>query len=189
LTLTSVSFPLSFFLSKLFSPPFHNLLFIFLGTGTLLISLALKADQTFPYLIQSHILELAVFDKAGREIFNHSFQEEVTPTEMKPGIIIGLQSLLSNLVSDTKSPRGGEVEEIKLRDRFILFDYSTQYEFFVILILTTHLAFIKTILHEFMQEFEKKFEVFLNKGPVPLDSEKFKDAKSIIDRIFSPSKW
>lgn len=186
-----VAIPFAFIVETWFLPKSGNLLFIFLGAGAFLLALALQADRTIPFLIPSQILELGVFDKSGRELFFHRFQENITPTEMKPGIIIGLQGLLTNLVGDAKSPRSGEVEEIKLKDRYILFDYSKRYEFFVIIILTTPLPYIKAILQTFLREFEKNYKdllMGLQSMPAPLDSEKFKDATNIIDRIFTLSK-
>ncbi len=192
LTLISISFPVAITLATfVFSPPQGNILFLLLGIGVLLLAFVLEADQSIPFLIPSQILELGVFDKSGRELFYYRFQETVAPTQMRPGIIIGLQTLLSNLVSESKSPRGGEIEEIKLKDRFILFDYSMRYEFFVIIILTSLLASIKTIIKTFLREFEKKFDPILknlHQMPAPVDSENFKEAASIIERIFAPSK-
>jgi len=156
------------------------------GVGIIFLAVALQLDPSIPFLLPDKLIELIIFDKTGRQIISYRFQDVIPEIENKSGVLISLNGLMSSLVGGE-----GSIEEIKLKDRHVLFHCERDQGFFVILTSTVIYPVLKKIIREFAQEFGSIYAAELSRlqnPETPFDAADFKDAGELILKWFSKVK-
>ncbi len=178
-----LSYPLSFTLSSLIISPIFGALFIgIFSVGGVCVGYALAHNQRILFLIPNMVIEISIFHKSGLKLLAIHLRPDYQPTELKQGVIIGLQGLLTDLLGNDI------VQEIKLKDRHVLLMYNQRLGYIVVLATVQIHRIMKLFLQEYARSFEKHFQKELQECldiNNPIDPAKFKSFEDLTRQLFA----
>ncbi len=178
-----LAYPVSFSLSGIISWPIFGALFLgILSIGSICVGFALTRNQRFLISIPNMVIELSVFHKSGVKLLSLQLRSDYQPTELKQGVIIGLQGLLTDLLGNDI------VQEIKLKDRHVLLMYNQRLGYIVVLATLQIHKIMKIFLQEFARAFEDHFQTELQQCidiNNPVDPAKFKPFETQTRELFA----
>ncbi len=177
-----VSYPLSLILGGLIIPSILSGLFLgTLNLGGIFVGYAIVHNRRVMFLIPNMCIEMSVFHKSGVKLLAMRFRKDFPPTELRQGIIIGLQGLLTDLLGNDI------VQEIKLKDRHVLLIVNQRLGYLIILATTQIHRIMEIFLQEVAHNFERNYQNVLQEHldiNKPIDPDLFKEYADIIQHFF-----
>lgn len=178
-----LGYPVSFTLSSIIHWPIFGALFLgMMSIGGICVGLAVARNEKFLISIPNLVIELSVFHKSGVKLLSLQLRSDFQPTELKQGVIIGLQGLLTDLLGNDI------VQEIKLKDRHVLLMYNQRLGYIVVLATMQIHRIMKLFLQEFTRAFEENFQTELQKCldiNNPIDPAKFQPFETVTRQLFA----
>ncbi len=182
-TMLLCSYPLSFLLSSMVERSFFGAFFLgTLSIGGVCVGYALASNPRILFTIPKMVIEMSIFHKSGEKLLSLHLRSDYQSTELKQGIIIGLQGLLTDLLGNDI------VQEIKLKDRHVILLYNQRLGYIVILATVQIHRIMKIFLQEFARVFEQHFQKELQEYldiNNPVDPEKFKSFEDLTRQLFA----
>jgi len=153
LILLLFGYPASFILSSTFNLPVFGAFFLgILSLGTIYVGYSLARNQNILYLIPKMVIEVEIYHKSGVKLFSLHLRSDYQTTELKQGVIIALQGLFTDLLGTDI------IQEIKLKDRHVLFMYNQKLGFIVTLVTVQIHRIMKLILQEISDTFGEQYQ-------------------------------
>ncbi len=182
-TLLLCSYPLSFSLSSLIEGSIFGAFFLgTLSIGGVCVGYALASNPRILLSIPKMVIEISIFHTSGEKLLSLHLRSDFQPTELKQGVIVGLQGLLTDLLGNDI------VQEIKLKDRHVLLMYNQRLGYFLVLATVQIHRVMKIFLQEFARVFEEHFQTELQNYldiNNPVDPEKFKPLADLTRQLFA----
>ncbi|MFX1259940.1 MAG: hypothetical protein ACFFAN_18985, partial [Promethearchaeota archaeon] len=136
--------------------------------------------------LTSRIYDFIIFHRSGILLYTYNFKtnKNYSDTFVKGSILLGISHILTNF-----SSKKDQLNLIKMQDHDIILEFDNNLGIAILLITNKKNTFIERAVHNFMDKFAKINEenlTELNNSTKLVDISKFKNAKDIIDEVFSP---
>jgi hypothetical protein len=163
---------------------FRDIDFLLLLIGVLTAFYGMVKVPNIFILLTNKIESITIFHKSGILLYSYNFEarEELNESLLKGSILIGINHILSDFVG-----KKDKLNLLKMKERYIIFDYDNVHGYAVMLISNQINRIIVKAVKQFMQKFTSSNKENLKELTNPkklIDVSIFHNIKDIIDESF-----